>query len=65
MIQDFESDFIETGHVNDKTRRTYSNIDHWYDKYFIAYGSQTIKNKEDKDVEKKRKVFFINKIKYD
>lgn len=65
IIQDFESDVIETGYSGDKSKRSYSNINYWYDNYFIAYGMQKIKNKEDEDVKRKRKVYFINKIKYD
>ena len=42
-------------------KNTFSNIDYWYDNYFIAYGIQKIKNKSG-DVQKKRKVYFINKI---
>lgn len=39
--------------------------DYWYDNYFVAYGVQRIKNKEDLSGDKKRTVFYFNKIKYE
>lgn len=56
--------YIETTDEADKVKRSYSNMDHWYDRYFIAHGEQTIINKEEKAGHKKRKVYFINKISY-
>ncbi len=65
VIQDDESDPIELTYEGDKMRRSYSDIDYWYGHYFLAYGRQKIKNKEDEEVKKKRWVYFISKIKYD
>ncbi|MEN8119293.1 MAG: hypothetical protein ABFS35_03060 [Bacteroidota bacterium] len=65
VIQDNESDLIETEHTGDKTKRSFSNLDYWYNNYFIAYGQQKIKNKEDKNVKKKRKVYFISKVQFE
>lgn len=65
VIQDSESEEIDTPHEGDKEKRSFSNVDFWYDKYFIAYGRQIIKNKENKDVKRKRKVYFISKIKFE
>jgi len=62
IVSDEESDEIDSGKEGDKAKYSFSNISYWYDNYFIAYGSQTIKNKEE-DV-KKRTVYFINKIAY-
>ena len=59
-----QTDEIETGYDGDKSRWSNSNLSYWYDDYFLAYGSQKIKNKKDKSVEKKRRVFFINKVQY-
>jgi hypothetical protein len=56
--------YIETADDNDKIKRTFSNLEHWYGKYFIAHGSQKIKNKENKFGAKKRKVYFMNKVSY-
>ncbi|TAE61048.1 MAG: hypothetical protein EAZ89_00935 [Bacteroidetes bacterium] len=54
---------IETGFPGDyKMTLPYSSLNYWYDNYFIAYGSQRIKNKGDEEVSKKRSVFFITKI---
>lgn len=55
----------ETNEENDKTRLSYAEIIHWYDNYFLSYGIQRIINRKDKDVERKRTVFFFNKIKLD
>ncbi|MGD9492042.1 MAG: hypothetical protein AB7V36_01660 [Bacteroidales bacterium] len=57
IISDEKWDFIETGNANEKTKRTFSNVDHWYGNFFLAYGSQVVKNGKEK-----RKVYFVNKI---
>ena len=62
ILTDEMSDEIETGSDSDKTKRAFSNIAFWYGNYFLAYGSQTIKNKEEE--KKKRTVYFINKIQF-
>jgi hypothetical protein len=43
-----------------KTDVSISKLEHWYQHYFIAYGTQRISNPRN---DSKRKVFFINKIK--
>jgi hypothetical protein len=65
VISEKESEPIETNSDNDKTRLSYSEIVHWYDNFFLSYGIQRIINKKDKDVERKRTVFFFNKVKID
>ena len=66
VIQEKESDKIATNYSGDKTKGTFSNIDFWYDQYFLAYGHQKIINKEKGDnVKRKRKVYFISKIKFE
>ena len=65
VINEKESEPIETNSDNDKTRLSYSEVVHWYDNYFLSYGIQRIINKKDKDVERKRTVFFFNKVKVD
>lgn len=53
---------IETTYVNDKViEDTKSNMLHWYNNYFIAYGFQTIRNNALGD-NSKRIVFYINKV---
>jgi len=64
ISEDDTYSYIETNDENDKVKGTYSNMEHWYDKYFIAHGSQKIKNKDKKMGNKKRRVYFINKISY-
>ena len=63
VVSEKQSEPIETNSENDKTRISYSEIIHWYDQYFLSYGIQRIINRKDKDVERKRTVFFFNKIK--
>ena len=41
-----------------------SSIEYWYDDYFLAFGIVKIKNKEKKGDERKRTVFYVNKIAY-
>ena len=64
IISDEESEEIKTGYSGDKAKRSFSNLDYWYDNYFLAYGNQTIKNTETKKVKRKRKVYFVSKIKF-
>lgn len=64
VTQENKSNVIETGFSGDRAKYSYSNIDYWYDRFFIAFGNQVIKNKEDKSVKRKRKVFFISKVEY-
>ena len=64
ILEDQESEEIETGKDGDKTKWTNSNLSYWYDDYFLSYGSQKIKNKKDKSVKRKRRVMFINKVRY-
>ncbi|MGB1102856.1 MAG: hypothetical protein ACPG21_04440 [Crocinitomicaceae bacterium] len=63
VIYDRTSDPIETGLDGDKTKWSSSSVNYWYDDYFIAYGRQKIKNKE--EGEKKRFVYFVNKIRFE
>ena len=62
-VNEVNSELIETGDEDDKTLRTISNIDFWYDTFFLNYGSQKIKNKGDDDQKGKRFVFFVSKVK--
>jgi hypothetical protein len=68
IISEEDSEEIETGIEGDKTKRSYVEMDYWYGNYFLLYGDQTIKNKEeskkDDDVKRKRNVYFLSKIKF-
>lgn len=64
VIEERKSESIQTVLSGDQVRLSYSNINFWYDNYFLAYGHQVIKNKEDKTVKKKRIVFFIARIEF-
>lgn len=60
-IKDNSKEIIDTYLKGDKVKRSFSNIDYWYDNNFLAYGFQTISNKETK---RSRRVFFINSISF-
>lgn len=61
IIKDNSNEIIETYLEGDKVKRSFSYIDYWYDNNFIAYGIQTISNKE---VKRRRRVFFVNNISF-
>lgn len=61
IIRDNSKEIIETYLEGDKVKRSFSYIDYWYDNNFIAYGIQTISNRE---VKRSRRVFFVNNISY-
>lgn len=65
ILQDHTYEEIKTIYEADKEMWTSATINHWYDNYFIAYGWQKLKNKEAQEVKGKRKVLFVNKIKYE
>lgn len=53
---------IQTGSSDDKIRSSaLSNVRYWYDKYFLVYGYQKIKN-DSEDYKKRRTVFYFNKL---
>ena len=66
VLNEKDVSMIETGSDEDKVRSGYSNLTFWYGNYFMAHGTQTIKNKEEKEErgKAKRSVYFINKISY-
>lgn len=69
VVEEKEKTKIETTYSDDKVKANYnSDLDYWYDNYFIAYGYQKIKaDKEGKEKGEKRKrnVFYFNKISYE
>ena len=64
VLQNRKEKIITTNNSDDKLKRTFSSIAHWYDNYFLAYGFQKIKNKGNNNVKHKRKIYFVSKIKY-
>lgn len=52
------------GGGNQKIRYSFSDVVFWYGDYFLAHGTQTIKNPDAPIGEKKRKVFFVNRVAY-
>lgn len=56
---------IETEKEGDVIKWTgQTNSVYWYDNYFLVFGRQKIKNKENEDGKKKRTVFFLSKISF-
>jgi len=61
IISDKKVEIIATGKDTEKTNWTTSNADYWFDNNFLIYGSQRVKDTEDKS---RRRVFFVNKISF-
>jgi hypothetical protein len=59
-IKSVSQEIIDTYNSNDKVKRSYSDIEYWYDDNFIAFGEQVIINKEAE--KRKRTIIFLNKI---
>jgi hypothetical protein len=65
VVEGVEHFPLETNYVNDKIiADTKSNLEYWYDNYFIAYGFQTIRNNSLIN-KNKRVVFYVNKVAYE
>jgi hypothetical protein len=65
VVQDQNVELIGTNDLDDEVKRnSETDITWWYDHYYVSYGQQVIKNKENERGDKKRKVFFINKLTY-
>jgi len=65
VLSEKTSNPINTTNENDKIRASYSDVIYWYDNFFLSYGTQSIKNKVDDDVKRKRTVMFMNKISFE
>ncbi|MCF8299135.1 MAG: hypothetical protein K9J13_16420, partial [Saprospiraceae bacterium] len=56
---------LETKNEKDKVLSNYdSDMEYWYDNYFITWGYQRIKEKGKGLLNKKRQVFYFTKIAY-
>ena len=65
VISEEKTEIIDTGYTGDKSKDASTQIEYWYDDYFLVYGNQKIKNKSNLDeVEKKRKVYFISTVQF-
>jgi hypothetical protein len=61
VVQGKEENKIETTYENDQVKEDWSSdMDFWYDNYFLTWGYQKIKN--DQTNKGKRTVFYFNKI---
>jgi hypothetical protein len=59
---------IKLQYANDKQTQfseSNSGLERWYKETYFTYGIQEIKNKKRVDVERRRRVFFLNKINLD
>jgi len=61
-LVDDEDISLISENLNDQIRYSGGSVEHFYDNSFISYGSQTIKNKKDRDVKRKRNVFYMQKL---
>ncbi len=62
VVQDKEDIEIATSYQNDKVKSDYfSDMDYWYDNYFIIYGYQKI-NREENNDKGTKKVFYMTKM---
>jgi hypothetical protein len=65
VIKDEAVDIQMKTDESDVIKRSYNdNIEWWYGKNYISYGTQIIKNKENESGNKKREVFYMLKIAY-
>ena len=61
VVQGKEENKIETAYENDQVKEDWSSdMDFWYDNYFLTWGYEKIKN--DQANKGKRTVFYFNKI---
>jgi len=61
LVSDKKVELISTDKETEKTSWTTSEANYWYGSNFLIYGSQRVKNSEEKS---RRKVFFVNKISF-
>lgn len=65
ILKDEESEEIEVEKEGDQIKYSTSDLDYWYDDYFLTYGYQKIKNKEEaKRKDRKRRIYYMAKVKY-
>ncbi len=65
VIKEESANFLMKTDDDDVVKRTYSSaIEWWYDRNYISFGTQVIKNKENERGNKKREVFYLLKITY-
>lgn len=68
ILQEKTTESIESNDENDKVKfTTNSNIQHWYDNFYIISGQQKLKEKEAKNsssIKQTREVQFFNVVKY-
>ena len=60
---DNKSEPIDSGIEGDKTKWSFSDVDFWYDNYFMIHGTETIKNTIG-DAKRKRRVYFVSKLRF-
>jgi len=64
-VGQLETAKVETFYDSDEQQsNTISNVEYWYDNYFLASGYQMIRNKARQGGKKKRYVYYFNKMAY-
>lgn len=61
LVADKKAELIGTGKETEKISWTTSEANYWFGSNFLIYGSQRVKDSEDKS---RRKVFFVNKVSF-
>ncbi|MEN7549368.1 hypothetical protein AAG747_15700 [Rapidithrix thailandica] len=65
LVEEVSESEMATGHKADKIKRSFEDrLDYWFGNYFVAWGIQRIKNKEEGELKGKRNVFYFNKISF-
>ena len=65
VVEGKQSTKIQTKNKKDKVKSSSnSDMEYWYDNYFITWGNQVIKDKGKKLGKKRRQIFYFTKIAY-
>lgn len=65
QLEEEESEIELPEQLSEELKFSRNNrLEHWYDSYFLAWGAQKILNTTDKSKERRRKVYFVEKWKY-
>lgn len=65
IVNEADATFVQAMDDDDVIKTaSIGNMTYWYDNFYIAFGYQKIKNKEMERGNKKRKVFYLNKVSY-
>lgn len=60
---DRNSDEILASFEGDNTKQSFSDVDYWYENYFLLHGYQKIKNTTG-ETKRKRRVYYVSKLSF-